>query len=197
MQMVQEGAFHIRAENSNAIKFYLCPKYDGGNYDRMLFIAVLHALCPMAAMADREAAWESFNIRTGSGPADFDVTQILYYSSQFTLLIVDVDGSFTKSHYHYVLDGQTEHSLWLQHELSYVDHAPAVPVIPRRQTGRVKRHTGVSVPRRPPWLHFRHDRRGNRGWRGLARDERTKTTTTEIDCRAMRNGDSSAIAPSQ
>ena len=108
MQMVIEGAYHIRAENSNAIKFYLCPRYDGGNYDSVLLFTVLNALSGLSPMRDREAAWEALNMRTGSGPADWDVTQILYYSSHYTLLTIDVDGTFTESHYHFILDGQTE-----------------------------------------------------------------------------------------
>ena len=117
MQMVIEGAYHIRAENSNAIKFYLCPKYDGGNYDRVLLFTVLNALSGLSPMRDREAAWEALNMRTGSGPADWDVTQILYHPIRYTLLTINVDGTFNEPHYHFIPDGQTERSLWLQRGL--------------------------------------------------------------------------------
>ena len=149
MQMVHEDRFHIRATNAQGQPFYSCHKYDGGKYDRQLFTAVLYALLRSAPLADRESAWEALSMKVGSGDADFDITQILYYTRHFTLLAVAEDGTFVETHPNYVVDAQTEHSLWMQHQLEYVDHAPVIPPQTRR-TGRVRRRTGVSrIPRAP------------------------------------------------
>ena len=143
IQMVQEGGYHIAMVAPNNFKLFLCPKYDGGDFDNYQYRVIFEALCSHENLASREEAWEALGIRTGSGPADFDITQILYYSRHYTLLTVAADGTFVESHAHYIVDGQTEHSLWLQHELTYVDHSPAAPVHVRR-TGRVRRRTGLS-----------------------------------------------------
>ena len=158
------------ADGLNDIKFYLCPKYDGGNFDKVLFVMIFNALCSMSPMAHRETAWEALNSRTGSGPTDFDTTQIMYYSNHYTVLKVSPDGTFIESHQHYIIDGQTEHSLWLQHQLQYADHSPIDPP-KRRRTGRARRRTGVTSPRRSRSRRGPADGepgRAGRGGRGLA-----------------------------
>eukprot|EP00959_Pyramimonas_sp_CCMP1952_P404939 8486894-Pyramimonas_sp.AAC.1 len=127
INMVQEGNYHIVMAAPNNVKLMLCPECESGKFDSYLYTIIVSDLCSRENLVQREAAWEALGIKTGDGPADYDITQILYYSRHYTLLTLMADGTFVESHPHYIVDGQTERNLWLQHELKYVDHSPAAP----------------------------------------------------------------------
>eukprot|EP00959_Pyramimonas_sp_CCMP1952_P208267 4356682-Pyramimonas_sp.AAC.1 len=124
--MMSEGQFCLETTDSFGNKVWVCPKYQGGDYNEEKFKRIFEALSPTVAPSTRDEAWRYLKMRFGDGPDDFDAKQILYYTRHYTLVTLYDDGELVDMHQDFIIRGQTEHTIALQHHLEYEEHLPDV-----------------------------------------------------------------------